>query len=82
MPESHLTQQQRQFIKQRANGCCEYCQATPLMPAKMAIASDCLKSWSTGEAMRSHIQYAVGLPVDGKQEQCGLWVRQRRRVHQ
>ena len=25
MPESRLTQQQRQFIKQRANGCCEYC---------------------------------------------------------
>ncbi len=25
MPESRLTQQQRQLIKQRANGCCEYC---------------------------------------------------------
>jgi len=25
MPESRLTQQQRQFIKKRANGCCEYC---------------------------------------------------------
>ena len=25
MSESRLTQQQRLFIKQRANGCCEYC---------------------------------------------------------
>jgi len=28
MSESRLTQQQRQFIKQRANGCCEYCLST------------------------------------------------------
>jgi hypothetical protein len=46
------------------------------------LESDFLKSWSRGEAMRSHIQYAVGLPVDGKQEQCDLWVGQGRRVHQ
>jgi HNH endonuclease len=25
MPESRLTQQQKNFIKQRAGGCCEYC---------------------------------------------------------
>ena len=35
----------------------------------MAIASDGLKPWSRGEAMREHIQYAVGLRGDGKQEQ-------------
>jgi len=52
------------------------------MPAKMLVESDFLKSWSRGEAMREHIQYALALPVDGKQEQCDLWVGQRRRVHQ
>ena len=32
--------------------------------------------------MREHIQYILGLPVDGKPEQCSLWAHQQRRVRQ